>query len=176
VVNNVSSSAVEIATNTAVENGVISGANAQTILDANSLRNSLSIGGGKKDKGGDSDKKTAVEKEKTRVYDDSTYDKHANKSVANVSKRPEDGQAALDNSVLVKNKANGERRIGVDKKNSEVVVLDEHRFDPNTNTGTYHGHVPKKLENTDLKNAAKTHPNIRVKNDGTPIVVEDKEE
>jgi len=49
------------------------------------------------------------------------------------SKAPKDGQAALDDSVQVK--TTSPRRIGVDKANGEIVVLDEHL------PGRFHGHV-----------------------------------
>jgi hypothetical protein len=49
------------------------------------------------------------------------------------SAAPADGQTALDNSVQVKPAS--PRRIGVDKVNGEIVVLDEHL------PGRFHGHV-----------------------------------
>ncbi len=49
------------------------------------------------------------------------------------SPAPKDGQAALDNSVQVK--ASSPRRVGVDRANGEIVVLDEHL------PGRFHGHV-----------------------------------
>jgi len=49
------------------------------------------------------------------------------------SKAPLNGQAALDNSVQVK--STSPRRVGVDKDNNEIVVLDEHL------AGRFHGHV-----------------------------------
>lgn len=49
------------------------------------------------------------------------------------SKAPTDGQAALDNSIKIKSTSS--RRVGVDKANGEIVVLDEHL------AGRFHGHV-----------------------------------
>lgn len=49
------------------------------------------------------------------------------------SPAPADGQAALDASVQVK--PTSPRRVGVDKANGEIVVLDEHL------PGRFHGHV-----------------------------------
>jgi|SRR6516225_2281209 hypothetical protein len=49
------------------------------------------------------------------------------------SPAPSNGQEALDNSVQIK--PTSPRRIGVDKVNGEIVVLDEHL------PGRFHGHV-----------------------------------
>jgi hypothetical protein len=49
------------------------------------------------------------------------------------SAAPKDGQAALDNSVQVK--PSSPRRVGIDRANGEIIVLDEHV--PNR----FHGHV-----------------------------------
>jgi hypothetical protein len=46
---------------------------------------------------------------------------------------PKDGQTALDNSVQIR--PSSPRRVGVDRANSEIVVLDEHLPD------RFHGHV-----------------------------------
>ena len=49
------------------------------------------------------------------------------------SAAPKDGQTALDNSVQVK--PSSPRRVGIDRTNNEIVVLDEHL------PGRFHGHV-----------------------------------
>ena len=49
------------------------------------------------------------------------------------SPSPTNGQAALDNSVQIK--LTSPRRVGVDKVNGEIVVLDQHL------PARYHGHV-----------------------------------
>jgi hypothetical protein len=59
--------------------------------------------------------------------------KHGSKDKGNISRGPSDGQEALDNSVQVKDTST--RRVGVDKNNDEIVVLDE------TRSGEFHGHV-----------------------------------
>lgn len=61
--------------------------------------------------------------------------KHGPVDRGRASKAPENGQAALDNSVRVKDTST--RRVGVDKANGEFVVLDEHL------PGKFHGHVRK---------------------------------
>ncbi len=67
------------------------------------------------------------------------------------SRAPTNGQAALDNSVQIK--LTSPRRIGVDRSNGEIVVLDQHLPD------RYHGHVrtwddlTQPMQNA-LKNAA----------------------
>lgn len=50
-----------------------------------------------------------------------------------ISKRPTNGQKALDNSTQIK--PTSPRRIGVDPANDEIVVLDQ------TRAGEFHGHV-----------------------------------
>jgi len=60
-------------------------------------------------------------------------DKHSPKDRGKVSRGPTDGQAALDKSVQVK--GTSPRRVGVDRDNKEIVVLDQ------TREGIYHGHV-----------------------------------
>jgi filamentous hemagglutinin len=58
-----------------------------------------------------------------------------------VSPQPQNGQAALDNSVSYKPTTFS--RVGIDPKTEEIAVLDD------TNEGTYHGHVEtwKDLDN-----------------------------
>lgn len=66
------------------------------------------------------------------------------------SAEPADGQEALDNSVSLGE--NTARRVGVDKENGEIVVLDE----THPGQGIYHGHVREWGELTDkMKNALK---------------------
>ncbi|MEJ1932620.1 RHS repeat-associated core domain-containing protein [Nostoc sp. NIES-2111] len=59
--------------------------------------------------------------------------KHGREKRGEVSAGPKDGQAALDASVQVKDTS--PRRVGVDRKNGEIVVLDQ------TSSGKFHGHV-----------------------------------
>ncbi|MGY1500227.1 DUF6531 domain-containing protein [Streptomyces sp. QTS52] len=89
--------------------------------------------------------------EPTRIYDDSTYDKHGSGSGSSakgeVSRAPSNGQAALDRSIPLgdPNNPNKFRRLGVDHVNNEIVVLDRHEYvtDKNGNIvkEIYHGHV-----------------------------------
>ncbi|MEV2194259.1 DUF6531 domain-containing protein [Streptomyces phaeochromogenes] len=89
--------------------------------------------------------------EPTRVYDDSSYDKHGSGSSSSakgeVSRAPANGQAALDRSIPLgdPNNPNKFRRLGVDHVNNEIVVLDRHEYvtDKNGNIvkEIYHGHV-----------------------------------
>jgi hypothetical protein len=62
--------------------------------------------------------------------------KHKQVKVGNISKAPEDGQAALDRSTPLSPETT-ERRLGVDKAHDEIVVFDE----TNPETGRFHGHV-----------------------------------
>jgi len=66
-----------------------------------------------------------------RRYEKSS--KHGRTKKGNVSAAPKDGQTALDSSVQVKDTS--PRRVGVDKLNNEIVVLDR------TSDGVFHGHV-----------------------------------
>jgi hypothetical protein len=59
--------------------------------------------------------------------------KHGGIERREASRGPKNGQAALDNSVQVKNTS--PRRVGVDAANAEIVVLDQ------TSEDTFHGHV-----------------------------------
>ncbi len=77
------------------------------------------------------------------IYNDSGYKKHGNAArqsqSGDVSRKPVDGQAALNNSVpLGKNTT---ARVGVDTENKEVVVLKNN----GTPSNEYHGYVPGKL-------------------------------
>lgn len=54
------------------------------------------------------------------------------------SKAPTNGQAALDNSVQIKDTA--PRRVGIDAGNDEFVVLDRTRTHANDDE-EFHGHV-----------------------------------
>src|SRR5262249_15806270 len=65
------------------------------------------------------------------VFDPARY--HGETASGGKSAGPKDGQAALDNSVQVKETS--PRRVGVDKTNNEIVVLDQ------TRPGIFHGHV-----------------------------------
>ena len=58
---------------------------------------------------------------------------HRSKKRGRVSSQPADGQAALDNSVQISERST--RRVGVDRKNEEIVVLMEHL------PGIFHGFV-----------------------------------
>lgn len=88
----------------------------------------------------------------TRVYDDSTYDKHGSSSGSSakgeVSRAPSNGQAALDRSIdLGEDNPDVFRRLGVDYDNNEIVVLDQHRATTDAQgnvTEYYHGHVQGK--------------------------------
>ena len=59
--------------------------------------------------------------------------KHRIKRHGRVSAQPTDGQAVLDNSVRVTETSS--RRVGVDRKNKEIVVFMEHL------PGVFHGFV-----------------------------------
>ena len=59
--------------------------------------------------------------------------KHGPEKLGEASAGPKDGQGALNSSVQVKETS--PRRVGVDQKNSEIVILDQ------TSKGKYHGHV-----------------------------------
>ena len=67
------------------------------------------------------------------VYEDAGY--HHPNSQGAKSPAPKNGQKALNNSVLVKEKGNNnyQRRVGI--SDSEIVILDE------TSSGKFHGHV-----------------------------------
>ncbi len=60
--------------------------------------------------------------------------KHAKPIPDFIGPEPKNGQAALNNSVSVKDVTTN-RRIGIDPSTGEIVVLDD------TNIGQYHGHV-----------------------------------
>jgi hypothetical protein len=59
--------------------------------------------------------------------------KHGSEDKGDVSRGPKNGQAALDNSIQVK--GTSPRRVGVDRGNGKIVVLDQ------TREGVFHGHV-----------------------------------
>jgi hypothetical protein len=59
--------------------------------------------------------------------------KHRIKKHGRVSAQPTDGQAALDDSVRISEASS--RRVGVDRKNKEIVVFMEHL------PGVFHGFV-----------------------------------
>ena len=75
--------------------------------------------------------------------------KHGSEQKGNISAGPKDGQTALDNSVQVKDTS--PRRVGVDKKNGQIVVLDQ------TSKDTFHGHV------RDWKNLSSQQQNALIK-------------
>ncbi len=87
------------------------------------------------------------------IYNDSGYKKHKGisretaKGVA--SKKPKDGQAALDNSAPLG--GNSKARIGVDVENAEVVILKSN----GTPANEYHGYVPERLTSKEAKAAKK---------------------
>ncbi|WP_314062540.1 hypothetical protein [uncultured Vagococcus sp.] len=64
------------------------------------------------------------------IYEDASY--HSSKGNSTKSKKPKNGQDALDNSVPLK-EATTDRRVAVSE--GEFVVLDK------TVTGQFHGHV-----------------------------------
>jgi hypothetical protein len=70
-------------------------------------------------------------KGKNGIFEPSS--KHGSKDRGNIRRGPTNGQEALDESVQVKDTST--RRVGVDKENNEIVVLDE------TTPGVFHGHV-----------------------------------
>ncbi|WP_201771276.1 hypothetical protein [Photorhabdus australis] len=71
-----------------------------------------------------------------RIYEDAPY--HGKTDNAVKSKAPVHGQTALDNSVQVK--PTSPRRVGVDAKNNEIVVMDKTRTLSNGDE-LFHGHV-----------------------------------
>ncbi|MFC0548286.1 DUF6531 domain-containing protein [Kutzneria chonburiensis] len=86
-----------------------------------------------------------------RIYDDSSYGKHGRSerqtSRGVSSRRPTNGQAALDRSIDPDpDNPAVFRRYGVDHENGEIVVLDRHHYeedkDGNITKEYYHGHVP----------------------------------
>ena len=84
-------------------------------------------------------------------YKDASYHGKNDNSVK--SRAPTNGQAALDNSVQVK--STSPRRVGVDKANNEIVVLDKTQTF-NNGSAEYHGHVRSWQDlHTDQKNALK---------------------
>ena len=96
----------------------------------------------------------------------SGYKKHGNSArqsqSGDVSRKPADGQAALNNSVpLGKNTT---ARVGVDTENKEVVVLKNN----STPSNEYHGYVPEKL-NTKEANVVREKFDgiVDVSNNGT---------
>ncbi|WP_339483715.1 RHS repeat-associated core domain-containing protein, partial [Pseudomonas sp. RL_5y_Pfl2_73] len=87
----------------------------------------------------------------SRVYKDAPYHGAADNSVK--SRAPSNGQAALDNSIQVKDSS--PRRVGVDVKNNELVVLDRTQTLPNDDE-EFHGHVRCWCDlHTDQQNALK---------------------
>jgi hypothetical protein len=72
--------------------------------------------------------------------------KHGLTERGDVGAAPTNGQSALDDSVQVK--GTSPRRVGVDRLNREIVVLDEHT------PGKFHGHVREWEKLTDeMRNA-----------------------
>ena len=71
-----------------------------------------------------------------RIYEKASY--HGKVDTAIKSKAPKNGQEALDSSVQVK--LTSPRRVGVDKINKELVVLDQTLITPE-GIEVYHGHV-----------------------------------
>jgi RHS repeat-associated protein len=71
-----------------------------------------------------------------RTYDKAGYHSATDNPVK--SKAPINGQAALDNSIQVKDTS--PRRVGVDSKNNEISILDRTRKLPSGDE-IYHGHV-----------------------------------
>ena len=71
-----------------------------------------------------------------RIYNDASY--HGKTDNAVKSRAPTNGQLALDNSIQVKNSS--PRRIGIDKINNEIVILDRTEVKPNGDE-EFHGHV-----------------------------------
>ena len=102
-------------------------------------------------------------------YNDSEYKKHGNEakegSKGVISRKPTDGQAALDNSLPVK--ASATSRIGVDTINKEVVVLKSN----GKGTNEYHGFVPAKLNQDEANTVRKRFSDtVKVKNNGSCTV------
>jgi hypothetical protein len=97
-----------------------------------------------------------------RTYDDSTYKKHGKEDSKDISKAPINGQNALDNSEQIKDTS--PRRIGVDQDNGEVVILDRH--EKNGNTETYHGHVQSTITDQKTRNFASKLPGVVVNKKG----------
>ncbi len=82
-------------------------------------------------------------------YKDTPY--HGKNDNLVKSRAPTDSQAALDNSVQVK--STSPRRVGVDKANNEIVVLDKTQTISN-GSSEFHGHVRNwKDLHIDQKNA-----------------------
>ena len=71
-----------------------------------------------------------------RIYKDAPY--HGSTDNAVKSRAPSNGQAALDNSVQVKETS--PRRVGVDVTKNELVVLDKTQVLASGDE-EYHGHV-----------------------------------
>jgi len=107
--------------------------------------------------------KKAVIKIVKKIYDDSNYKKHGkfDKGSKN-SRKPQNGQEALNSSERVKETS--ERRVGVDRENGEVVVMDKH--DTIGGDDIYHGHVQDTLKEAELKNTAKRLPGVKVNKKG----------
>ncbi|CWO41414.1 polymorphic toxin MafB class 1 [Neisseria meningitidis] len=108
-------------------------------------------------------KGSQAETEGVWVHNDCPYDKgnqrykdasyHGKNDNSVKSRAPTNGQAALDNSVQVK--STSPRRVGVDKANNEIVVLDKTQTF-NNGFAEYHGHVRSWQDlHTDQKNALK---------------------
>jgi hypothetical protein len=86
--------------------------------------------------------------------------KHGPVQRGNVSPAPTNGQAALGNSVQIKDTST--RRVGVDPSTGQIVVLDEHL------DGRFHGHVREWDElTTEMQNTLKR--NGLVDRKGRPI-------
>ncbi|MCA9550298.1 MAG: hypothetical protein KC933_09700 [Myxococcales bacterium] len=100
---------------------------AGSVIHANNLSNAISQMATAENAGGGG----APEGGPNGVFENNP--KHGSVDRGRASKAPENGQAALDNSVQVKDTST--RRIGVDKATGEFVVLDEHL------PGKFHGHV-----------------------------------
>ena len=71
-----------------------------------------------------------------RIFENAPY--HGTTDNAVKSRAPTNGQVALDSSVQVK--PTSPRRVGVDVKNNELVVLDRTKINPD-GVEVYHGHV-----------------------------------
>jgi hypothetical protein len=72
--------------------------------------------------------------------------KHGPEKRGDASAGPKDGQTALDNSVQVKDSS--PRRVGVDRENGQIIVLDQ------TSKGKFHGHVRSWKELSDQQRNA----------------------
>ena len=100
------------------------------------------------------------------IYNDSGYKKHGNSARqsqgVDVSRKPVDGQAALNNSVPLGE--NTKARVGVDINNKEVVILKNN----STPSNEYHGYVPEKLTTQEANVVNKNFRDVvTVSNNGT---------